>query len=255
MTLTWTAEKPSWRCGSTLAATEAPELRPSPFGEPYAPAARARWPPRRAGTARWSIEKSRSATQSPSSSSSTSSRIASMPILSTSTLMRARARLTRSQSWRSKMRKHGLGPLEVLAVVGGRRTRTSVGATRGMIDVPPPTRISKPLTPSRSRGDEGDVVDAGERAVGVGARERRLDLARHQLRRGVAHEVAHVGADVGRRVEDLVVADAGPRVGGHVADGVAAALAAGQAGVGDLADQRRRRRAAGRGGSGCSAAS
>ena len=40
---------------------------------------------------------------------------------------------------------------------------------RGMIDVPPPTRTSKPLTPSRSRGDEGDVVDAGERAVGVGA--------------------------------------------------------------------------------------
>jgi hypothetical protein len=34
------------------------------------------------------------------------------------------------------------------------------------------------------------------------------------------------------------VADAGPRVGGHVADRVAAALAAREAGVGDLADQR-----------------
>ena len=64
--------------------------------------------------------KSRSPTQSPSSSSSTSSRTASMPTLSTSTLMRARARFTRSQSWRSKIRKHGLGDLQVLAVVGGR---------------------------------------------------------------------------------------------------------------------------------------
>ena len=102
-------------------------------------------------------------------------------------------------------------------------------------------------------GDVGDVVDAGDRAVGVRAREGRLDLARHQLRRRVADEVAHVGADVGRRVEELVVADARPRVGGHVADGVAAALAARRA-------RRRRargsawpRRAAGCGGAGCSA--
>ena len=40
---------------------------------------------------------------------------------------------------------------------------------RGMIDVPPPTRTSKPRTPSRVAGDEGDVVDAGDRAVLVGA--------------------------------------------------------------------------------------
>ncbi len=49
--------------------------------------------------------KSRSLTQSPFSSSSTSSRNASMPILSTSTLIRARIRFSRSQSWRSKIRR------------------------------------------------------------------------------------------------------------------------------------------------------
>ena len=108
-----------------------------------------------------------------------------------------------------------------------------------MIDVPPPTRISKPRHAVALARDERDVVDAGQRAVGVGAGERGLDLARHQLRRRVAHEVAHVGADVRRRVPQLVVADAGPRVGGHVAHGVAAALAAGEPGVGDLADQLR----------------
>ena len=50
--------------------------------------------------------KSRSSIQSPVSSSSTISRNASIPILSTRTLIRARARLARSHSWRSKMRMH-----------------------------------------------------------------------------------------------------------------------------------------------------
>ena len=49
--------------------------------------------------------------------------------------------------------------------------------------------------------DEADVVDPGDRDVLVGGRERRLDLARHQLRRRVADEVAHVGARVGGDVE------------------------------------------------------
>ena len=39
-----------------------------------------------------------------------------MPILSISTLIRARARLARSQFWRSKIRS-GLGHLQVVAVV------------------------------------------------------------------------------------------------------------------------------------------
>jgi hypothetical protein len=109
---------------------------------------------------------------------------------------------------------------------------------RGMIDVRADDPHLEAPDAVALTGDEGDVVDAGDRAVGVRARERGLHLARHQLRGGVAHEVAHVRAGVRRRVERLVVADAGPRVGGHVAHGVAAALAAGEPGVRDLADQR-----------------
>ena len=80
-------------------------------------------------------------------------------------------------------------------------------------------------------------MDAGDRAVLVRGGEGRLHLARHQLRGGVAHEVAHVGAHVRGGVEELALADAGPRVAGHVADGVAAALAAREAGVRELADR------------------
>jgi hypothetical protein len=53
----------------------------------------------------------------------------------------------------------------------------------------------------------------------------------------VAHEVAHIGACVRREVEQLVLGDAGPRVAGHVAHRVAAALAAGQPLLADLANQ------------------
>ena len=80
-------------------------------------------------------------------------------------------------------------------------------------------------------------MDAGDRAVLVGGREGGLDLARHQLRGGVAHEVAHVGAGVRGDVEQLALGHARPRVAGHVADGVAAALSRRQAGVRDDADQ------------------
>ena len=226
----------------------------SPLGEPKASGSRARRPPRRSSNVRSSIEKSRSATQSPSSSSSTIRRTSSMPTLSTSTFRRARARLTRSQSWWSKMRKTASAHLRyspssaVHELVQRRRDARHDRRAAADADL-------EALHAVALAGDEGDVVDAGQRAVGVGAGEGGLDLARHQLRRGVAHEVAHVGADVGRRVEQLVVADAGPRVGGHVAHRVAAALAAGEPG------SRRSRgsgppcRAAGCGGSGCSGAS
>ena len=99
---------------------------------------------------RSSIEKSRSATQSPSSSSSTIRRTSSMPTLSTSTFRRARARLTRSQSCLSNRRKTASAHLRY-SPSSAVTNSFSVGATRGMIDVPPPTRTSKPLTPSRSR--------------------------------------------------------------------------------------------------------
>ena len=86
--------------------------------------------------------------------------------------------------------------------------------------------------------DERHVVDAGDRVVVVGGGERRLDLARHRLRRGMTDEVAHVGAGVGGDVEQLVVKHAGAGIAGDVAHRVAAALAGGQAGVGELAHQR-----------------
>ena len=130
-----------------------------------------------------------------------------------------------------------LGDLEVLAVVeadelvqrGGDARHDRRAAADADLDAADAVALA---------GEEGDVVDAGQRAVGSRrAVERRLDLARHHLRRRVAHEVAHVGAGVRREVEELVVGDAGPRVAGDVADGVAAALARGQAGVRQLADR------------------
>ena len=103
----------------------------------------------------------------------------------------------------------GLGVLEVLAVVGAhevdQRGRDPRHDRRAAADP-----HLEALDAVALAGDEGDVVDAGERAVAVGARERGLDLARHQLRRRVADEVAHVRARVGRRVERLVVADRRP---------------------------------------------
>ena len=95
----------------------------------------------------------------------------------------------------------GLGVLEVLAVVGAhevdQRRRDARHDRRAAADAD-----LEALDAVALAGDERDVVDAGQRAVGVRARERGLDLARHQLRRRVADEVAHVGARVGRRVEE-----------------------------------------------------
>ena len=201
--------------------------------------ARARRPARRRGT-RGPRSRSRARRPSrPRAPRRPSARTSSMPTLSTSTLMRARARLTRSQSWRSKMRRTASAHLRY-SPSSAVTNSFSVGATRGMIDVPPPTRSSKPLTPSRSRAMNAmSWMPVSARSASA-PREGGLDLARHQLRRGVAHEVAHVRARVGRRVEQLVGADAGPRVGGHVAHRVAAALAAGEPGLGDLADERGR---------------
>ena len=103
--------------------------------------------------------------------------------------------------------------------------------------------------------EEGDVVDAGDRPVLVRRGEGGLDLARHQLRRRVADEVADVGAGPRRDVEQLALADAGERVAGDVADGVAAALTATRGRSPRCAGSARPRPAAGRGASGCSAAS
>ena len=74
-----------------------------------------------------------------------------MPNLSTKTLMRARARFARSHSWRSKTRMTASVTFRYSPSSAETNSRR-VGATRGMIEVPPPTRISNPFTPSRMRG-------------------------------------------------------------------------------------------------------
>ena len=80
-------------------------------------------------------------------------------------------------------------------------------------------------------------MDLGDRVVAGGRGERGLHLARHRLRRGVADEVADVRAGVRGDVELLARQHAGPRVAGHVAHRVAAALPARESGVAELADQ------------------
>ena len=150
-----------------------------------------------------------------------------MPTRSIRNLIRARARFLRRSSWRSKIRSTAsetfrYSPSSIEA------NSQKVPPTRGMIDVPPPVRISKPFTSAvdlADARDEAEVVDQRDRAVVVVGREGDLELARQQLADVVAHEVAHEGRDVGSGVEGLVGADAGPRVAGHVADGVAAGLA------------------------------
>ena len=164
-------EKPSWRWARDVRRAEALELasrrrwaRRSVGGH-----ARARRPPRRRRRRRPSTSKSRSATQSPwQLLVDLSLRSSSMPNLSTKTLMRARARLTRSQSWRSKMRKTASATFEVLAVVGPDEVVERRGDARHDRRAAADADLEAALTPSRSRGDEGDVVDAGERAVLVG---------------------------------------------------------------------------------------
>ena len=86
---------------------------------------------------------------------------------------------------------------------------------------------------------ERDVVDSRDHVVGVGGGEGGLDLARHRLGRRMADEVADVGARIRGDVEQFVLQQAGPRVAGHVADGVAAALAGGQPDLAEFAHQLR----------------
>ena len=155
--------------------------------------------------------------------------------------MRARARLARSHSWRSKMRMTASVTFRYSPLSSSRKSYSTC-ALRGMIEVPPPTSISTPRTSPRpsislDARAKGDVVDAADRAVSRTAVEGGLDLARHRLRRRVAHEVAHVRARVGGEVEQLVLGHARPRIACDVAHRVAAALAAGKARLAQLADQ------------------
>ena len=123
--------------------------------------------------------------------------------------MRARARLARRSSWRSKMRSTASETFRYSP--SSTDANSQKGApTRGMIEVPPPVRISKPLTSwpsiSRMRGTKPRSWMFGDRAVLVGGGEGDLELARQQLADLVAHEVAHERADVGSGVEQLALA-------------------------------------------------
>ena len=152
MTFTSTVEKPSWRCGCTFEAANAANSLASPLALPKFDGGPGALACSLSTNSSGSGLKSRSLTQSPSSSSSTMRRNSSMPTLSIRNLMRARARLARRNSWRSKMRSTAseifrYSPSSTVA-------NSQKGApTRGMIEVPPPVRISKPLTswPSISR--------------------------------------------------------------------------------------------------------
>ena len=124
--------------------------------------------------------------------------------------------------------KDGLGDLEVVAVVeldelvkgGGDAGHDRGPAADPDLDAADSVALA---------GDEADVVDARDRDVLVGGGERRLDLPRHELRGGVAHEVADVRAGVRGDVEELVRVDARERIARDVSHRVAAALAGGEA--------------------------
>ena len=150
-TLTWTAEKPSWRWASTFAARKRRNSVRSPFGEPGATGGSGAPASSSCRNSRSPVEKSRSATQSP---------LQLLLDLLAHRLdadlvdhhLEAGARAVDAQPVLAvEDPQDGLGVLEVLAVVGAHEVDQRRARSRGMIDVPPPIRISKPLTPSRSR--------------------------------------------------------------------------------------------------------
>ena len=197
---TSTVEKPCWRCAWTLASRKRSNSVRSPLGEAASGGAFGR-----AGllvvVEAQALDQlgpnSRSSTQSPSSSSSSRSRKASIADLVDQHLDPGPGAVDAQPVLAVEDAEDGLGDLQVVAVVGldevvdGRR---DAGHDRGAAADPD----LEALDPVPFAGEEGDVVDAGDRAVLVGAGEGGLDLARHQLRRRVADEVADVGAGVGR---------------------------------------------------------
>ena len=231
VTLTWTVEKPSWRCGWTLASRKRANAGAVAVGRAVGMRhLGAHRPARRRGT-RGPRSRSRARRPSrPRGSSSTIRRLVDADLVDQH--LQAGAGAVDAQPVLAvEDAQDGLGPHQVGAVVGRDELVQGRGDARHDRRAAADADLEALHAVALAR-DEGDVVDAGQRAVGAAAAvEGGLDLARHQLRRGVAHEVAHERARVGRRVEELVGADAGPRVGGHVAHGVAAALAAGEPGL------------------------
>ena len=129
-----------------------------------------------------------------------------------------------------------LGDLQVIAVIELDelvQSRREAGHDRGAAA----DADLDPADPVLDLGHEGHVVDPGDRVVGVGRGERRLDLAGHRLGRRVADEVADVGAGVRSDVEQLALERARARVAGDIAHRVPAALTGREPGLGDLTHQ------------------
>ena len=134
-------------------------------------------------------------------------------------------------------------------MVGSRSSR-AVNSSRasagcGLAPRPPAMKTRKPgldraVVERAGGGDDADVVEHGLAAVGVAAGEVDLELAGQALGERVAQEVLEGGLGPRRDVEDLERAGAGEVAALHVADGVAAGLAGGEA-------DRRRARASPRG--------
>ena len=96
------------------------------------------------------------------------------------------------------------------------------------------------LLPALFDGHQADVMDRDQAAVFLAGGVRDLELARQLLVDGVPQEVAQRRLGVRRDVEHAVIGDAGERVGGDVADGVAAGLARRDADLGEAAHHLRR---------------
>ena len=101
--------------------------------------------------------------------------------------------------------------------------------------MPPPALTWKPSSPASFFTQlQPDVVPAGRRAVFLRAVDGDLELARQRGELGVqARPLAHDFAER-PRVGNLVGGDAGQRIGGDVADAVAAGLDAMHADLGQL---------------------
>ena len=144
--------------------------------------------------------------------------------------MRARSLLSRLPWWSCTR--------SIASMVGSRSSRevnsSSASAGCGLAPSPPAMNTRNPgsTVPSGQRAvhrDDADVVEHRLAAVGGAAREVDLELAGHALRDGVAEEEVLGGLGPRADVEHLVGARAGEVAPRHVADGVAAGLAAGEA--------------------------
>ena len=168
---------------------------------------------------------------------STRRRTSSMPSWSTTHFRRARSLLSRLPVCSNTRR--------MASIVGSRSSRdvksSSASAGCGVAPRPPAMYTRKPgstraVGQRAGGGDDAGVVEHRLAAVGAAAGEVDLELARQALAQRVAHEVLERGLGPRGDVEHLVRAGAGEVAGHHVADGVAAGLAAGEA------DRRRCRR-------------